>query len=279
MIIDYHTHVGLDKHYSEEFRAETNRMRSRPLSMEVDPEEHDRVTSMCDKVVCLAFMSRHLGLGVTNEYVAEFISRKPEKYIGFASVDPHDGDAPNTLRYAHRTLGLRGLKMSPIYQAYHPMDERMLPIYRYCEDNGIPILLHQGTTFPRRAPLKYANPTLLEDVALAFPELRMIIAHLGHPWEVDTIAVLRKHPHIYADISGLFYRPWQFYNSMVLCTEYGVLNKLIFGSDYPVATPEETLAGLRRLNDFVEGTKFPRIPSEQIEALIHRNFLKELNLA
>lgn len=280
MIIDIHTHVGRWEHYSQEFLDEAYRMRGRPFPAQVEPEDYFKVMDEAGvKVsVALAFKSVHLGFHVPNEYVADFVRQHPDRLIGFAAVDPHERGALEELAYAHETLGLRGLKLSSIYQAFHPMDERVLPIYKYCEKHGLPILVHQGTTFPRRAPVKYASPLLMEDVCLAFPDLRIIIAHLGHPWEADTIALLRKHPHLYADLSGLFYRPWQFYNSMMLCWEYGVMNKLLFGSDYPVATPQETIDGIRSLGSFVEGTKFPRIPAEALEEIIYRDLRQELNL-
>lgn len=280
MIIDMHTHVGRWEHYSQEFLDEAYRMRNTPFPAQVEPDEYFQAMDEAGvKVsVALAFKSVHLGFNVPNEYVAQFVRQYPDRLIGFAAVDPHEHDALEQLKYAHETLGLRGLKISSIYQAFHPMDERMLPIYRYCESHGLPILTHQGTTFPRRAPVKYANPTLLEDVCLAFPDLRIIIAHLGHPWEVDTIALLRKHPNLYSDLSGLYYRPWQFYNSMTLCWEYGVFHKLLFGSDYPVARPKDTIEGIRNVCSFVEGTRFPRIPASALEEIIHRDLRKELNL-
>jgi uncharacterized protein len=175
-------------------------------------------------------------------------------------------------------LGMKGLKTSAIYQAYDPMDERMLPIYRYCEAKGVPILTHHGTTFPRRAPMKWAHPEQLEQVALAFPELRLIVAHLGHPWETETISVIRKHPHVYADISALFYRPWQLYNSLTLSKEYGVWHKLLFGTDYPVTTIEESLAGLDRLVGYAAKMPFPSFTAEDMRQLVENDVLKELNL-
>ena len=106
----------------------------------------------------------------------------------------------------------------------------------------------------------------------------MVLAHLGHPWEVDTIVLIRKQPNVYADISALFYRPWQFYNSMVLAQEYRVTHKLLFGTDYPVTTPEESIDGLRNINDLVEGTKLPKISETVIDEIIERNTLGILDL-
>ncbi|MEM2904191.1 MAG: amidohydrolase family protein, partial [Candidatus Bathyarchaeia archaeon] len=119
---------------------------------------------------------------------------------------------------------------------------------------------------------------LLERVALAFPDLRIVIAHMGHPWERDTIVLIRKQPNVYADISALFYRPWQFYNTLVLCDEYGQLHKLFFGSDYPVTTPQESIEKIRRINAQVEGTSLPRVPHEALEEIINRDSLSILGV-
>ena len=100
--------------------------------------------------------------------------------------------------------------MSPIYGGWDPQDPRAMSIFAKAEQYSLQIMFHQGTTFPRKAPPKYANSVLLEDITLQFPELKMIIAHMGHPWEVETIVLIRKQPNVFADISALFYRPWQF---------------------------------------------------------------------
>jgi hypothetical protein len=139
-------------------------------------------------------------------------------------------------------------------------------------------MIHQGTTFPRTAPLKYALPLLLEDVAIEFPDLKMVIAHLGHPWIEDTIVLIRKQPNLYSDISALHYRPWQFYNALIAAKEYGVLDKLLFGSDYPFTTPEASLEGLRTINRLVEGTSLPRLAAEEIEQIIESPALARLGL-
>lgn len=278
-MIDYHTHIGEAHHYGERFLAEAVRMRGSSPTLETTTDAHREAMKGASRVIVLAFRSRHLGFEVPNAYVAEYCAADPERLIGFASVDPHDADALAELRHAHRDLGLRGLKTSPIYQAYDPMDPRMLRIYRYCEDHGLPILTHHGTTFPRTAPVKWAHPQQLEDVLLAFPELRVIVAHLGHPWETETIALLRKHPHLYSDISGLFYRPFQLYSSLTLSKEYGVLNKLLFGTDFPVTTIEETVDGLHRIVGYAERMPFPSVTAEDMDALIDRDVLPELGLS
>jgi len=104
------------------------------------------------------------------------------------------------------------------------------------------------------------------------------MAHLGHPYEGETIAVARKHANVFTDIIALHYRPFQFYQSLMLVQEYGVWDKLLFGSDYPFTTVNETLAGLRNMNRMLEGTQLPRLDEDQIEAMIYRDSLRLLEL-
>jgi predicted TIM-barrel fold metal-dependent hydrolase len=138
------------------------------------------------------------------------------------------------------------------------------------------VLFHMGTSFVRFGPLEFSRPILIDAVARRFPDLKIIVAHLGHPWEGETIAVIRKHPNVYADISALHYRPWQFYHSMALAQEYGTLHKLLFGSDYPFTTPAASIDGIRNLNRFCEGTPFPRISELALEEMIHRDSIRLL---
>ena len=90
--------------------------------------------------------------------------------------------------------------------------------------------------------------------------MRIIVAHLGHPWEEDLIALLRKSPNMYADISAVHYRPWRYWQAMVTAMEYGVTHKLLLASDFPSATIDNVIAGLRNINRIVEGTKLPDDP-------------------
>ena len=231
-----------------------------------------------DKAIVLGIRAFHSGLSSPNEYIAEYVQAHPEKLIGFAAVDPPHDDVGETLEHAIGDLKLRGVKLGPIYQNIHPLDERMLPVYAFCEKRNLPILIHQGTTFPRKAPLKFSLPILLEDVAMKFPDLKMVIAHMGHPWIEDTVVLIRKQTNFFADISALHYRPWQFYNALITAKEYGVLDKLLFGSDFPFTTPDATLQSLRNFNQVVAGTNLPKLADEEIERLIHSPTLELLEL-
>jgi predicted TIM-barrel fold metal-dependent hydrolase len=214
-----------------------------------------------------------------NDDTAEFARAYPDKLIGFLTVHPHDPGALDEIERATGDLGLRGIKLGPNYQNFDPLGEEAWRVFRRAEELGLPILLHQGTSPNRFADLDYAHPRHIDRVAMAFPNLRMILAHMAHPWQADCIAVIRKHPNVYADISAQFYRPWSYYNAFRLATEWGALGKLLFGSDLPIATPAETMAALGKVNDVTIGTDLPRVPEAEMKAILHRDSLTLLGLS
>ena len=99
----------------------------------------------------------------------------------------------------------------------------------------------------------------------------MILAHMGHPWYEDTIAVVRKQPNVYAEVSALYYRPWQFWNIMVSAQEYLITDKIFFGTDFPFTTVADSIAGLRSINEQVKGTNLPRVATE-LRKSIHSRY-------
>ena len=97
-------------------------------------------------------------------------------------------------------------------------------------------------------PLDYARPIHIDQVSCDFPDLKVVMSHLGHPWQGEATAVIRKQPNVYADVSALYYRPWQFYNMLRLAVEYKAEGKLLFGSDFPATTTDSSISGLRNVN-------------------------------
>lgn len=222
--------------------------------------------------------SGEVGMRSYNDRTAEFVAHAPDKLIGFLSVHPDEPGCLEELERCVGDLGFKGVKLGPNYQRFDPLGESARAVYRRAEELGLPVLFHQGTSPIRTAPIRYAHPLVMDEIAIEFPELRIVMAHMGHPWQADTITVIRKHPHVYADISGMFYRPWSFYNALQLATEWNVLHKLLLGSDYPITTPQETIDALRSVNDVVKGSGLPPVPEDALEAIIHRNSLELLGL-
>lgn len=280
LIVDCHTHLWkYPGHLSDQFVREANLMRPTPVDMNIDLDKHYEAMKQVDKAIVLGFKAKHVGVDVPNDYVAEYVKRDPQRLIGFLGVEPRDKNVVAEIERCVNDLGLRGIKLGPIYQNFDPRDRAAYKVYKQAEKLRLPILFHMGTTFCRFAPLEYGKPVLLEKVARDFPDLRIVIAHLAHPWQQETIVLIRKQPNVYSDISGLFYRPWQFYNAMIAAVEWGVTHKLLFGTDYPVATANEMIEGVRKVNKIVEGTGLPKVPEKVIDDIIHRNTLELLGLA
>lgn len=241
-------------------------------------EQHWRAVADVDHAIVLAFAAPAIGFDVPNEYVAEYVAAHPRELTGFASVDPGRPGAVDELERAVDS-GLRGLKLAPTYQGFDPLDRAAFDVYEAAEAMRLPVIWHQGTTFVREAQLRYALPIQIDAIAIRFPELRIVIAHMGHPWIDEALVVVRKHPHLFADVSALHSRPWQLYNALVSACEYRIADRLLFGTDWPFGTVAETLAGLRGINRPTEGTGLPRVPEETIERIVHQPTLQLLGLA
>jgi predicted TIM-barrel fold metal-dependent hydrolase len=213
-----------------------------------------------------------------NDQTAAVVRAYPDKLIGFMSVHPRDPRVLEEMDRSRNDLGLRGIKLGPNYQNFDPLGEDAFRVYARAQEMGLPILFHQGTSPVRFADLDYAHPRHMDRVATRFPELRIVLAHLAHPWQMDAIAVIRKHPNVWADLSALHYRPWSYYTSLRLATEWSVLHKLLFGSDFPVATPQETMDAIPHVNDILEGTKLPPVPVDELLKVVQRDALGALGL-
>lgn len=278
MIVDVHTHCWprLDC-FTPSFIADAGRMRTGPVELVTRYEDYRDATGG-EEVVSIVFggKARLSGVWVDDAEVAAYVARDPGRMIGFLSLDPTQPGWEDEMRDGHERLGLAGIKLLPMYAGFFPQDERLDPLWRYAASHGLPVLLHTGTTFVSSAPLECTLPRHLDAVARRHPDAKLILAHLGHPYEGETVAVIRKHPNVYADVSALFYRPWQLFHSLMLVHEYGVWPKVLFGTDFPVTTVSETVAGLRRLAD-VTIDRFS-LPRERIEELIHRDALALLGL-
>jgi uncharacterized protein len=241
-------------------------------SYDSTPENHWEVSEPADHVVVFGLQAKAVGVWVPNEVIADYVKQHPEKMIGWAAIDPTQPDHMEQLDHCVQGLGLKGLKLGPVYQHFDPTDRTYWPLFRKCEQLGLPIMWHQGTTFPSRARLKWGLPLQLEDIAMDFPDLKMIVAHLGHPWEEDLVVLVRKCPNLYTDISAVHYRPWRYWQAMVTAIEYGIAHKILLGSDFPSGTITNVINGLRKVNDIVEGTKFPTISTEIQDQIIYENW-------
>ncbi|MGO9199182.1 MAG: amidohydrolase family protein [Limisphaerales bacterium] len=279
MIIDVHTHVFRPQaDFGPRLLADLKRCGVEPASWGDVSERHLEATRAADVAIVFGIQAAATGWKVPNDLVAAHVQRAPERLMFFASVDPGQPNFEAELERCHQHLRCRGVKLAPIYQGVHPLDPRYRHIYAYCQKHGLPILIHMATTFSSGTPLEYARPAHMDQVAIDFPELKLVLAHLGHPWEGETIAVIRRNANVFADLSALYYRPWQFYSSMRLIVEYHAEHKVLFGSDFPFTTTGDSLRGVTNVNGILAASGLPLVPSEVIEGIIHRDALASLGL-
>jgi predicted TIM-barrel fold metal-dependent hydrolase len=280
MIVDVHSHAWrFPQDFTEDFIRQAQRARAgQPVDLAVRYEDYAATAAGVTRTIVFGGKARLSGVWVDDAYVAQYVWQRPDKLIGFLSVDPTQEDWQREMQVGHQELGLRGIKLLPMYAGFSPDDPKLEPLWQYAEQHRLPVLLHMGTTFIAQAPLAFTLPRLIEPVALKHPELKIILAHLGHPYEGECLVTIRKHENVFADVSALHYRPWQLYHSLMLAQEYGVWPKLLFGTDYPFTTVDASIAGLHALNDMLEGTKLPRLDATQIDAMIHRDSLRLLGL-
>jgi len=280
MIVDLHTHVFQpDQHFGPRLLADLKRCGVDPASWGNVSERHLETTRSADVSVVFGIDAAATGWHVPNQFVAAHVQRASERLIFFASIDPARPGFETELERCHHDLGCQGVKLSPIYQGVHPLDRRYRHIYAYCQKHRLPTMTDMATTFSSGTPLEYARPAHMDQVAIDFPDLKIVLAHIGHPWEGETIAVIRRNANLYADLSALYYRPWQFYNSMRLATEYHADHKILFGSDFPFTTTEGSLHGVRSLNAILAQSGLPPVQQEVIEAIIYRDTLGLLEIA
>lgn len=293
MIIDVHTHTPrFEKSVPEDIREQSmnnawNPAGARPLTYTW--AEYESALAPVDRAIVFNIAqapSSHrqvdepyiIATPDVNNETAAFVESHPDKYVGFLSVHPYDSEAEDEMNRCTHELGLRGVKLGLNYQNADPLGDAAGSIFRYAERHRLPLLLHQGTSPVRFADVDYAHPRHTDRIAMEFPDLRIIMAHIGHPFYPDCLMVARKHPHVWVDVSGAVLRPWGLYQALITAMEWGVLDRLLFASDYPASTPEETMRLLRNVNNSAPGPTAPRIPDNAIEAIIHRDSLTILGL-
>ena len=192
-------------------------------------------------------------LPVANEEVLELAAEHRDVIIPFASVDPRRGPAGVELaRRLVETYDVRGFKFHPSYQRFFPDDRIAYPLYELIAEHRLPAVFHSGqTALGAGLPggggirLKYSNPIHLDDVAADFPEMPIILAHPSVPWQDEALAVAVHKPQVYIDLSG--WSPKYFPPQLVQYANTLLRNKMLFGSDFPLLTPDRWLTDFAAL--------------------------------
>jgi predicted TIM-barrel fold metal-dependent hydrolase len=247
MIIDFHFHVSRPEH-------------EHPWTLEFVQSQYDGdIIALCEDVltpkglrtylqeneidfaVALAEVSPITTGTCSNEYTADLVKQAnalPDppsgakgRLIAFASLNPFiDNDLASRLEQLVVEEGFRGIKVYPVYQYHYPNEPRMYPLYAKAQELGIPMLVHTGSSMFKGARIKYGDPLLLDDVAIDFPELNILMAHCGRPfWYEQAFWMARRHPNVYLEISGLPAKNLlQYFPKLETLAD-----KIVYGSDWP----------------------------------------------
>ncbi len=188
---------------------------------------------------------------LSSEEIIERVAEHDDILLPFASVDPlADGAARRVTALA--ALGAKGFKFHPSLQAFQPNETRYYPIYEAIAETGLPTVFHTGQTgigagLPggRGIKLRYSDPMLLDDVAADFPTMTVILAHPSVPWQDAAISMATHKANVFIDLSG--WLPKYFPNELVRAANGLLRHKVMFGSDYPVITPDRWIASFDEL--------------------------------
>jgi predicted TIM-barrel fold metal-dependent hydrolase len=252
MIIDFHVHTAYYRSrtpaYMELLRQAWGDRMDWMLETYSSPQAFVGLMdeSGVDFAVILAELAPITSGIAANEDVSQFCSQSP-RLIPFASIDPNTSENPvDELEELVRNQGFKGLKLYPTYQQFYPNESKIYPLYAKAQELDIPVLLHIGSSIFTGSRLKYGDPLYLDDVAVDFPELKILQAHSGRPfWYQKALTLARIHKNVYMEVSGL---PPQ--NLLTYFPELErIAHKVVYGSDWPsVATIKENIIALEGLS-------------------------------
>jgi predicted TIM-barrel fold metal-dependent hydrolase len=212
----------------------------------------------------------------TPEMVSVFVRRKPDRFIGFGYVNPLDPEAGEEVLRQRRELGLYGLKLYPTTDGFLADDPKAFEVYEAASGIGMPTMFHHAGMPDPGDLLRHSDPALIDNVACSFPELKIIIAHLGYPRVDETLYITRKHRNVWCDISwpyGNVNHPsyaYMLWRDLLTALNLGVLNKLVFGTDYPGVRQRPYVDMLMSVNRYATHPDL-RIPVDQLSSILDEN--------
>ena len=181
---------------------------------------------------------------IPNEEIAEAAQKNSDMMIAFASIDPHKGKMG--AREAQRLIaehGVKGFKFHPTVQGFNQSDRMAWPIYEVINEHKLPAIFHSGHSGMGSGmrcgggfKLEYSNPMHLDDVALAFGDMQIVIAHPSWPWQDEALSVAMHKPNVWIDLSG--WSPKYFPPQLVQYANTLLKDRVLFGSDFPLITPD-----------------------------------------
>ncbi len=265
MIIDAHTHIG---------KLENSPLANRPFEDIRTALLLEMKKGGVDHALVLAAWH-----GDQDDPSTDTLIKLTEKIpnlhvIGSLNVVKYNKKDLEKIESLIRAKKIAGVKLYLGYQHFYASDPIARPIYELCDKLGVPVIFHTGDTLAYRtfAKVKYAHPLAIDEVAVDFPNLKIVIAHLGNPWLMDCAEILYRNPNVYADISGLFLHDGfdSSYGKMMILKIKELIaytqnpRKLIFGTDWPLAGMKEYIQYVKKLG----------ISKNDLEYVMYKNAAK-----
>ena len=238
-----------------------------------------------------------------NELIIDIQEKFPDRFIGIFGAEPLDNrnvfnrQRLKEFKAAVRDHGIKGLWFGPPYSHFYANDRRVYPFYEAAVELDAVVYFHYGGGIgggggnASGAPMKYARPVLLDDVVIDFPELRINVEHMAYPCTEVLLALMKHAPNVYTDVCELFTRPTVLAWYLMMAKEYGVIDRVIWGSDYDIywyddfnfsgyfkKVKEETSWIKHKLNKILQKSGWPTLTQEEINGILYTNAKKMLKL-
>jgi uncharacterized protein len=279
MIVDLETRVwNRTEELGDELAFSVRRgSAGRWLAPDAGPDALASAASTVDASVLIGFESRLLRGAIAERVVLDAAARLPGRIFAARAIDPLGADGAARVESARRD-GFAALWMDPSLQGFHPTDTRAMRVFDRAEAAQLPVLLGWSGPMAPLARLEFARPYLLDEVARAFPRLVLVISGFGAPFASETIAMLAKHDRVYATTAGLAFRPWELLQTLQLCRDHGVEERVLFASGFPFDTPARAIEAVYSVNSMVAASSLPAIPRSVLRGIIERDSISQLGL-
>ena len=239
----------------------------KPENLHVDVGE--LITDMDKGKVDKAFVMGHVWKPYNCEtpldWIANIVQKHPDRFIGFHVADPIGGLIEvEKLDRAVNEFGFGGLKLFPAYNHVALNDRRMYPLFEKAQQMDIPVLMHTGWTHVPLAKMEWQRPVLIEDVAIAFPKLRIIMGHTGFQWALEALMVMKKHKNVHGDFAFWHDLPFNFIVQVfTFAKKMELMDRLLWGTDYPHYSHKSDMGIYRKLMEYTKKHEVDAVITEE----------------
>ena len=257
MIVDCHTHI-------------------QSSTIDIDKPEHLTAAEPVD--ICFVLGAGNGTSKEINKALSEYVNDHKTRMVGFAFINPTKDPVSNDdIGHIKEKLALKGAVLYCAECGFHPVHSKAMQFYESAQKMQVPVFFHNDNSNPSSV-LNYAQPFMLDEIAVSFPNLKIIVGNMGTPFVEQTLALLQKNDNVYADLTLMPNRVWQVYNTVVSAYECGVMEKLLFGSGFPASNAGECIETLLGFNKLLADTNLPRVPRDNIRQIVERDTMKLLGI-